>query len=295
MPPPNRQHFPTSQADLEWVITDDGSRTLHDKTLDETFHSGCGAASESLVVYVENSGVGARLRSGQNTRVMEIGFGTGTAFFLTAALAAHFDTALHFVGVELRPIHPQVLDALAPELISGTAKCLANEPRYDQWSCGGEVFSTLPTLIGDFLQQYRSFADARSATRAVGGAEVVNSEFCWRFGSQNQCSLSLLIADATAKETWNAAANIKNPSMDASATPLFDAIYFDPFSPDTAPQLWSDEVFGFAASVLRPGGTLSSYCVKGDVRRRLAQADFAVTRLPGPQLGKREVLLCRRN
>ncbi len=54
---PKRPTTPTSSAGLHWQITDDGSRTLWDERLDETYHSGCGAVAESLVVYLLNSGV----------------------------------------------------------------------------------------------------------------------------------------------------------------------------------------------------------------------------------------------
>ena len=66
-------------------------------------------------------------------------------------------------------------------------------------------------------------------------------------------------------------------------------IYYDAFSPDSQPELWTEELFArlFAASL--PEAVLTTYCAKGEVRRRLQRAGFLVERLPGPP-GKREVL-----
>lgn len=70
----------------------------------------------------------------------------------------------------------------------------------------------------------------------------------------------------------------------------FDAIYFDPFSPQAAPQLWSPEVFRALRRIIRPGGRLASYCVNRRVRDDMASAGWRVQRVPGPVDGKREVL-----
>jgi tRNA U34 5-methylaminomethyl-2-thiouridine-forming methyltransferase MnmC len=75
---------------------------------------------------------------------------------------------------------------------------------------------------------------------------------------------------------------------------IFDAVYFDPFSPASCPELWSSRVFRSAFNCLRPGATLTSYCVKSAVRRELASLGFEVRRVPGPIGGKREVLFAKK-
>jgi tRNA U34 5-methylaminomethyl-2-thiouridine-forming methyltransferase MnmC len=70
----------------------------------------------------------------------------------------------------------------------------------------------------------------------------------------------------------------------------FDACYLDPFSPDVNPELWTEEFLGHIRAALRPGARLSSYCVRGEVRRRLQALGFRVEKRPG--IGrKREVLV----
>lgn len=71
--------------------------------------------------------------------------------------------------------------------------------------------------------------------------------------------------------------------------PDIDLIYFDAFSPDTQPDLWSEDVFARLAASCRPGAVLVTYCAKGEVRRRLARTGFRMKRLAGPP-GKREIL-----
>lgn len=74
----------------------------------------------------------------------------------------------------------------------------------------------------------------------------------------------------------------------------FDLVYFDAFSFDTAPDIWSEEIFRKMFDALKNGGILVTYAAKGEVRRRLSRAGFEVEKIPGPP-GKREMLRAVRN
>ncbi len=80
----------------------------------------------------------------------------------------------------------------------------------------------------------------------------------------------------------------------ANTTAVFDTVYFDPFDPQSNPELWTEEVLRNVGRRVRPGGRLVTYCVKGEIRRRMAAAGFDVRRVPGPIGGKREVLIAIR-
>lgn len=69
----------------------------------------------------------------------------------------------------------------------------------------------------------------------------------------------------------------------------YHLIYFDAFSPETQPELWTEEIFQKMYNMLYPGGILTTYCAKGVVRRNMISAGFNVERIPGPP-GKREML-----
>lgn len=69
----------------------------------------------------------------------------------------------------------------------------------------------------------------------------------------------------------------------------FDVIYFDAFSPEKQPEMWSNTMFEKMYNAAANHAVLTTYCAKGAVRRAMQQAGFAVERLPGPP-GKREML-----
>jgi tRNA 5-methylaminomethyl-2-thiouridine biosynthesis bifunctional protein len=75
----------------------------------------------------------------------------------------------------------------------------------------------------------------------------------------------------------------------AALTLAADAIYLDGFAPDRNPELWSDPVVAQLRRLAAPGATLATWTTAGEVRRRLAGADFSIERRPGFG-GKREML-----
>ncbi|GHT32344.1 hypothetical protein FACS189434_03860 [Bacteroidia bacterium] len=68
-----------------------------------------------------------------------------------------------------------------------------------------------------------------------------------------------------------------------------DVIFFDAFSPEKQPEMWSERIFAKLYEHCNEGAILTTYCAKGAVRRAMQTAGFAVERLPGPP-GKREIL-----
>ncbi len=69
----------------------------------------------------------------------------------------------------------------------------------------------------------------------------------------------------------------------------YHVIYFDAFSPETQPDIWEINVFKKLYNSIKPGGILTTYSCKGQVKRVLMQAGFRIEKLPGPP-GKREFL-----
>ena len=68
----------------------------------------------------------------------------------------------------------------------------------------------------------------------------------------------------------------------------FDVVYFDAFGPDVQPELWSVEIFQIIHKSMKIGGVMTTYSVKGDVRRAMKSVGFEVKKIPGPP-GKREI------
>lgn len=264
------------------MVTDDGSLTLWNQALNETYHSGCGAAAESLVVYLANSGVLSRLISNLPTRVFEMGFGTGSAFLLTAAIAEHFRTPLDFWAIEIRPLPSGILSraicgeqlkqALADNSKSLSVKKLQEPDSEDSLVhvLSTQHFNQLDHLTVQLAESWPAeLFDHRKLSLSLG----------------SYCKLNLIIGDATELNVCR-----DYPELCSHV----DAIYFDAFSPESTPELWTKQVLQEMYQLLDHGGSLTSYCVKSVVRRALEEVGFSTSRLPGPTGGKREVLLARK-
>lgn len=68
----------------------------------------------------------------------------------------------------------------------------------------------------------------------------------------------------------------------------FDLVYFDAFSPEVQPELWTETMFQKIFNALKNNGILTTYCAKGAVKRSLKSVGFTIENLPGP-IGKREM------
>ncbi len=93
---------------LEIVKTADGSNTIYNADVGENYHSKHGALQESRHVFV-NSGLCYFLDAKQATHgspvsILEVGFGTGLNFLLSADLCTEKGIALDYVGIEAYPL-----------------------------------------------------------------------------------------------------------------------------------------------------------------------------------------------
>ncbi|MDI9866118.1 tRNA (5-methylaminomethyl-2-thiouridine)(34)-methyltransferase MnmD [Flectobacillus sp. DC10W] len=82
---------------------------------------------------------------------------------------------------------------------------------------------------------------------------------------------------------------IQNDLLEYRFAQKMDLVYFDAYSPNTQPELWTEEVFRKIYDAMNTGGVLMTYCSKTVVRKTLLAAGFNVEKHPGPR-GKREVL-----
>ena len=72
-------------------------------------------------------------------------------------------------------------------------------------------------------------------------------------------------------------------------TNSFDLIYFDAFSPDIQPEMWTCESMKKIADCLKINGIWVTYSSKGEVRRNLINNGLLLERIAGPP-GKRHML-----
>lgn len=69
----------------------------------------------------------------------------------------------------------------------------------------------------------------------------------------------------------------------------YDLIYFDAFSPETQPEMWTLENLQKIINNLAPDGIFVTYCCKGILKQNLRSLGMIVKRMQGPK-GKRHVI-----
>jgi tRNA U34 5-methylaminomethyl-2-thiouridine-forming methyltransferase MnmC len=96
--------------ELSIVTTADGSKTIYNAGVGELYHSRNGALQESRHVFV-NSGLQYFLtQNNQNeVSILEVGFGTGLNFLLSADACSAHNVALNYTGIEAYPLTTQMM------------------------------------------------------------------------------------------------------------------------------------------------------------------------------------------
>jgi tRNA U34 5-methylaminomethyl-2-thiouridine-forming methyltransferase MnmC len=94
-------------AHLQIVTTADGSNTIYNSHVGENYHSRHGALQESRHVFIQ-SGLQYFLNSSVNIppviTVLEVGFGTGLNFLLSADFCTQEQVLLNYTGIEAYPL-----------------------------------------------------------------------------------------------------------------------------------------------------------------------------------------------
>jgi tRNA U34 5-methylaminomethyl-2-thiouridine-forming methyltransferase MnmC len=104
------------------IITEDGSHSLRNELLNETYHSIHGAIQESVHVFIEN---GLKQCPKPEINILEIGFGTGLNAFLTLIEAEKQNISIHYTGIELYPVSETIWREINyPDVIAKQQKAL---------------------------------------------------------------------------------------------------------------------------------------------------------------------------
>jgi tRNA U34 5-methylaminomethyl-2-thiouridine-forming methyltransferase MnmC len=219
------------------IETADQSKTLFSQAYQQTYHSDKGAVAESKHVFLQGSSIIEVLQTTAQASILEVGFGTGLNFFLTADVALGSKAQLYYIALEKNLLPVNIIQDLM----------------YDPYLQHPEIIKaylafrqSLPEGLGHYVFEYQTL------------------------------KLELRLGEA-----------IEQTFKDDT----FNAVYQDAFSPDTNPELWSELFSKKLFDALKPAGRLSTYSVKGDVRRTLQNVGFTVEKRPGPPGGKREMLV----
>ncbi|HLS38302.1 MAG TPA: tRNA (5-methylaminomethyl-2-thiouridine)(34)-methyltransferase MnmD [Sphingobacterium bovisgrunnientis] len=96
---------------MDFVTTGDGSKTIFNAQIGENYHSKHGALQESKHVFLK-TGLQFYLERENATEaaVLEIGFGTGLNFILTAEFCISENIKLDYCGIEAFPLEREVIE-----------------------------------------------------------------------------------------------------------------------------------------------------------------------------------------
>ena len=95
------------------IQTKDGSHSLLNEVLNETYHSTHGAIQESAYVFIKNGlDFCVNQNKTQNINIFEVGFGTGLNAFLALKFATENKIKVNYHSIEAFPIDQQILDQL---------------------------------------------------------------------------------------------------------------------------------------------------------------------------------------
>lgn len=215
---------------LRIIRTEDGSTSLYDDNLKESYHSKFGAINESMHVFID-AGLN-RISKLDTINILEIGLGTGLNALLTCLFCEEQSIQINYCAIEPYPIEKKIYNQL------NFGKCLKNKNTRKYFN--------------------------------------IIHEATW--GQENNIHGNFKITKFKEK-------------LSEFETPInyYNLIYFDAFSPDIQPELWTLNNFIKIYESLKQDGILVTYCAKGQVRRDLETAGFLTERLPGPA-GKREIL-----
>lgn len=98
---------------IKIITTEDGSHSLFDEELNETYHSTRGARGESMHVFIKE-GLEHLLSNSklEEVRILEVGLGTGLNAFLTANFSKEHAQKIHFTSLEPFPIEKKLYEHL---------------------------------------------------------------------------------------------------------------------------------------------------------------------------------------
>ena len=262
---------------VEIQITEDGSHTLFSEMAGQTYHSSHGAVQESRHIFISQ----LDLVNSQQSTVNGQRLGVGSQVLTDPSAYGSSPNSGEQLEGQRSMVDGRRLSVL--EIGFGTG---LNALLTAQWARDNGVkieYTSIELypltevvyrelnygrLLGDeelFLRLHEADWDA--------GFVQVGENFAIR-----KCKSDIV--------EW---LNSQQSTVDGQRMGVYDVVYFDAFSPDAQPELWSEEVFRNVYALMREGGVMTTYCAKGDVRRSMLAAGFRVEKLQGPP-GKRHIL-----
>lgn len=288
--------------DFRLVPCEDGSLTIHSALHDQCFHSSAGALLESQYIYIELA-LHSYLKNHDKLSPP------------SARLAGNDADILHseFVSPCSETSSP-CSEVASPCSEPTKNKSATNTNRISILEIGfGSGINALLCAL-EFLKQQRKSEDNSTSTMIfefesielypipksiwskLDYASLLGNETSGDYPfSTNEISA---IFEKIHHAAWNERCEIlpgfflhKRHADILTFEPAsrYQVVFFDAFSPDCQPDLWSKDVFAKIKERLLPGAVMTTYSSKGFVKQNLRELGFEVLRKPGPG-HKRHVL-----
>lgn len=220
----------------------DGSHTLYSKSFGENYHSLDGAISESIHVYIK-SGLNYFLEHYINERSEN----PASLHILEMGMGSGLNVLLTLMEIS--------------KLQSQTGMIFeVYYKSYEKYPLLFEEYSLLnhPQLVSDYY-----------------GADEVDIQRIFDTIHTSPWSEKVKLSDMFFLEKVN------SDIYDITEEERFDIIYWDAFSPNTQPELWSEEILNRVASIMRNNSVLTTYCSKGSVKQNLRSTGLTIQRIKG--------------
>ena len=212
------------------ILTDDGSNSLFNNDINESYHSKHGAINESQHIFIN---YGLQYICKKEIKIFEVGFGTGLNALLSFLYSKNKKIRIDYQTIEKFPLEKSDYSTLNFSELLNIKKNIFTNLHKSKWESKSEI------------------SDLFSITKYAKDLNNFNHK-CY-----------------------------------------YDLIYFDAFSPEKQPELWSENIFKSLYNNLNYNGILITYCAKGAIKRKLKKIGFQVFALPGPN-GKREITQARK-
>lgn len=139
------------------ILTEDGSQSLYDEELNETYHSTKGARSESEYVFIEQ-GLDHWLETceKQEVTVLEVGMGTGLNAWLAWQWAEKQTLSVRYITLEPYPLDHELVKQLI--LYDDAPFQLVHAADWDEWQLLSDHFKLIKHQTG--IENYA--ADTRA-------------------------------------------------------------------------------------------------------------------------------------
>ncbi len=132
------------QQKLQLVPTSDGSMSIFHSEIGENYHSKHGAYQESIHVFVKSGMLHHQhTHNKKDISILEIGFGTGLNFLLSADAANEHSFSLNYRGIEAYPLDFEMIEPLG----------------YHQYIKNKELFTNFKSYYEDTFKEVKEIVN----------------------------------------------------------------------------------------------------------------------------------------